>query len=50
MSKKLSAYQIYIKVHKENLTKEQCKQLLIDNGIIVPKSKSTGKEADKNEL
>jgi hypothetical protein len=32
---KLTAHQIWKKVQKENLTKEQYKQLLIDNGNII---------------
>jgi hypothetical protein len=35
--RKLTAYEIFKKVRKENLTKEQYKQLLIDNGIIIKK-------------
>jgi hypothetical protein len=34
---KLTAYEIYKKAQKENLTHDQYKQLLLDNGIIIKK-------------
>jgi hypothetical protein len=43
LKKRLSAYEVYKKALKENLTREQCKQFLLDNGII--KKKVTGTEA-----
>lgn len=36
---KLSAYQIWLKVRKEELTPAQHKQLLVENKIIVPRKK-----------
>jgi beta-N-acetylglucosaminidase len=36
---KLSAYEIWKISKKKNLSKEEYKQLLIENGIIIPKKK-----------
>lgn len=45
---KLTAYEIYKKAQKENLTHEQYKQLLLDNGIIIKKV-SEGKNDDTEQ-
>lgn len=45
---KLTAYEIYKKAQKENLTHEQYKQLLLDNGIIIKKA-SDGETVDTGE-
>ena len=36
---KVSVHRLYKKYKDENLTQEQFRQLLIDNGVIIPKEK-----------
>lgn len=45
---KLTAYEIFEKAKKENITHEQYKQLLLDNGIIIKKV-SDGKTDDTEQ-
>lgn len=45
---KLTAYEIYKKAQKENLTHEQYKQLLLDNGVII-KEPREGKTDDTEQ-
>ena len=45
--KKLTAYQVWKKVKKENLSKAEYKQLLIDNDILIP---STPEEKETKQL
>src|SRR5680860_996394 len=40
---KLTAYQIWKKKHNENLSNEQYKQLLIENGVVILKPKPSQK-------